>query len=81
MYSLAPLGRGSGRVILAGGGTRVFMMTGDDFRELGVEYSSGQDLTRLIRWRRVHSFLCMRPFAVQAEMRAGCGSSEPSSMG
>ena len=47
--ALASSGRSFDHVILARGGTPVFMMTGDDFRELGVEYSGGQNPAYLIR--------------------------------
>jgi hypothetical protein len=47
--ALASSGRSFDHVILARGGTPVFLMTGDDFRELGVEYSGGQNPVYLIR--------------------------------
>jgi len=47
--ALASSGRSFDHVILARGGTPVFLMTGDDFLELGVEYSGGQNPVYLIR--------------------------------
>jgi len=47
--ALVSSGRSFDHVILARGGTPVFMMTGNDFRELGVEYGGGQNPVYLIR--------------------------------
>src|SRR6185503_21332606 len=47
--ALASNGRRFTRVILARAGTPVFMITGEDFEELGVEFAGGQNPVFLIR--------------------------------
>jgi hypothetical protein len=46
---LAKAGRRFDRVVLARAGTPVFMMAGDEFRQLGVEFEGGQNPIFLIR--------------------------------
>ncbi len=47
--ALASAGRGFDRVILARAGTAVFMMTGEDFRNLGADFAGGENPVFLIR--------------------------------
>lgn len=47
--AFASAGRGFDRVILARAGADVFIMTGEDFRKLGIEFAGGQNPVFLLR--------------------------------